>query len=137
MQFKGFPIAFTTHVMGRSLFGGAGATRGERLMNNLPHIGALIAGLTVAGYMSKTMKDLMRGKTPAVPETAAGARDIVLSSLVQGGAAGIYGDFLFGKVNRNGSRCCPTPPARLSARRPTCGKPMRRRETVTRRAVPI
>lgn len=34
MQFKGFPIAFSQRILGRALFGGRGATKWERVMNN-------------------------------------------------------------------------------------------------------
>ena len=70
MQFKGFPIAFTNRVLGRAIYGGRGATRGERLLNSAGHIGHLIAGLTIAGYMAMTAKDLLRGWEPRQPEDA-------------------------------------------------------------------
>jgi hypothetical protein len=65
MQFKGFPIAFSQRILGRALFGGRGASKYERIMNNAPHMGALIGGLTVAGYMAMTMKDLVKGQLAA------------------------------------------------------------------------
>jgi len=94
-QFKGFPIAFTQRVGGRAISGfrkGAG-------LNQAAHIGTLLAGLTMAGYASMTMKDMLKGywppRDPSDPKTWGAA-------FVQGGAAGIYGDFLFGRVNRFG-----------------------------------
>lgn len=96
-QFKGFPMAFTQRIGGRALFGhrkGAGA------LERTAHIGTLMAGMWVAGYMSLVSKDLLRGywppRNPFDPKTWAAA-------FVQGGGAGIYGDFLFGRVNRFGS----------------------------------
>jgi len=95
-QFKGFPMAFGQRIGGRALFGhrqGAGA------LERTAHIGTLLAGMTMAGYAAMTMKDLVRGywppRDPSDPKTLAAA-------FVQGGAAGIYGDFLFGRVNRFG-----------------------------------
>lgn len=95
-QFKGFPMAFTQRVGGRALFGhrqGAGA------LEKTAHIGTLLAGMTMAGYAAMTLKDLARGywppRDPSDPKTLAAA-------FIQGGAAGIYGDFLFGRVNRFG-----------------------------------
>jgi hypothetical protein len=98
MQFKGFPIAFTQRVLGRALYGGpAGARLGKTL-----HVGHLIAGLTVAGYLSMTAKDVVRGYEPRQPETAAQWAKVIGAAMVQGGGAGIYGDFLFGEANRFG-----------------------------------
>lgn len=100
MQFKGFPIAFSQRILGRALFGGRGATKYERIMNNAPHIGAIIGGLTVAGYMAMTMKDLAKGYWP--PRDPMDPK-VIIAALTQGGALGIYGDFLFGQNNRFGT----------------------------------
>jgi hypothetical protein len=95
MQFKGFPIAFAQRTMGRAAFGfrqGAG-------LEQAVHIGTMLAGLTMAGYAAMTMKDFTRGywppRDPTDPKTWGAA-------FVQGGAAGIYGDYLFSRVNRFG-----------------------------------
>jgi hypothetical protein len=97
MQFKGFPIAFAQRTFGRALMGQA---PGTSALTKGAHIGALMAGMTMAGYMSMTMKDMIKGywppRDPTDPKTWAAA-------FVQGGAAGIYGDFLFGQVSRFGS----------------------------------
>lgn len=101
MQFKGYPIAFAQRVGGRAAFGfrkGAGAQQAA-------HIGTIIAGLTMAGYMSMTLKDLAKGywppRDPTDPKTWAAA-------FVQGGAAGIYGDYLFAQVSRFGNNLLET-----------------------------
>lgn len=95
-QFKGFPMAFTQRVVGRSLYG---HRKGAGLLERSAHIGTLIAGMTAAGYAAMTLKDMARGnwppRDPSDPKTWAAA-------FIQGGAAGIYGDFLFSKVNRFG-----------------------------------
>lgn len=105
MQFKGFPIAFSQRILGRALFGGRGASKYERIMNNAPHLGALIGGLTVAGYMAMTMKDLIKGNWP--PRDPLDPK-VMTAALTQGGALGIYGDFLFGQQNRFGSGALET-----------------------------
>lgn len=105
MQFKGFPIAFSQRILGRSLFGGRGATKYQRIMNNAPHLGALMAGLTVAGYMAMTMKDAAKGYWP--PRDPLDPK-VMTAALTQGGALGIYGDFLFGEANRFGSGALET-----------------------------
>lgn len=100
MQFKGFPIAFAQRVLGRAVYGGPGAMTFERAFNNRWHIGTVLAGLTAAGYMSMTIKDMLAGRWPPRdpfdPKTT-------MAAFVQGGAAGIYGDFLFGQVSRYGN----------------------------------
>lgn len=105
MQFKGFPIAFTQRVLGRALYGQRGATKWEKIANGAPHMGALIAGLGMAGYMSMVMKDALKGywppRDPADPKTW-------IAALQQGGGLGIYGDFLFGEANRFGGGLAET-----------------------------
>jgi hypothetical protein len=96
MQFKGFPMAFTQRVGGRALYG---HRKDASFLNRSAHIGTLLAGMTVAGYVSMTLKDVMRGYWP--PRNPADYKT-VMAAFVQGGAAGIYGDFLFGQVNRFG-----------------------------------
>lgn len=95
-QFKGFPLAFSQRVGGRALYG----FRSEAsYLERTAHIGALIAGMSIAGYMSFTMKDLARGywppRDPTDPKTWGAA-------FVQGGAFGLYGDFIFSQTNRFG-----------------------------------
>jgi len=95
-QFKGFPLAFTQRVVGRTLYG---MRKDATLLDRTAHIGAMIGGMTMAGYMAMTMKDMMKGywppRDPTDPATWAAA-------FVQGGAAGIYGDYLFAQTNRFG-----------------------------------
>lgn len=101
MQFKGFPIAFGQRVVGRALYG----FRPEARLQQAIHIGSILGGMTMAGYMSMTLKDMAKGywppRDPSDPATWGAA-------FVQGGAAGIYGDFLFGRVNRFGSGLAET-----------------------------
>ncbi|WP_428247211.1 hypothetical protein [Ferrovibrio sp.] len=99
MQFKGYPIAFTQRVLGRAINGAEGDTTAQRLLNNAGHLGHLIAGVTIAGYMSMTAKDALRGwdtRDPKQPATW-------LAAMQQGGGLGIYGDFLFGQASRFGN----------------------------------
>ena len=104
MQFKGFPIAFADRVLGRAFLGAPGDNWKERMTNNLPHIGALMAGLTLAGYASITMKDAARGYWPPREPSW----KTLLAAMKQGGGAGIYGDFLFGEANRFGNSVLET-----------------------------
>ncbi len=100
LQFKGFPIAFTQRVIGRAALGQGAATAAQRA----GHIGSLIAGLWIAGYMASTAKDAIRGWTPQDPRNL----KVILRALVQSGGAGIYGDFLFGEASRFGNSALET-----------------------------
>lgn len=101
-QFKGFPFSFTQRVLGRALFG---HRKDASYLEKTGHIGALIAGMTMAGYASMTLKDMARGywppRDPSDPKTWGAA-------MVQGGAFGIYGDFLFAQTNRFGGGLAET-----------------------------
>jgi hypothetical protein len=95
MQFKGFPIAFAQRTMGRAAFG---FRQGAKL-EQVAHIGTMLAGLTMAGYAAMTMKDFTRGYWPPRDPTDPHTWGV---AFVQGGAAGIYGDYLFSRVSRFG-----------------------------------
>lgn len=96
MQFKGYPMAFMTRTMGRAIFG---QRQDATVAARAAHIGSLLAGLMVAGYMSMVAKDMLKGYWP--PRNPGDPRTI-LAAWQQGGGLGIYGDFLFSKVNRFG-----------------------------------
>jgi len=100
MQFKGFPIAFTQRQLGRAL---QGYSAEERLLQGR-NLGVMIAGLTVLGIASMTVKDLVRGYGP---------RDFTkpatwLAAMQQAGGLGIYGDFLFSQSSRFGNSALET-----------------------------
>lgn len=101
MQFKGFPLAFTDRVMGRAALGFRGDQRGQQFA----HIATLILGLGMAGYMQMSMKDLAKGYWP--PRDP-GDWKTWMSAFQQGGAWGIYGDFLFSSTNRFGGGLAET-----------------------------
>ena len=100
MQWKGFPLAFSSRVVPRFWFAMTrpGQDLGERLLS-IAHIGTLLAGMTMAGYMSIAMKDVLKGNWP--PRDPLDPK-VLNAAFLQGGAAGIYGDFLFGMHTRFG-----------------------------------
>ena len=87
-QFKAFPFAIVTKVLGRELsyFKGPNKDYGRGFVG----ITALMVTSAFMGYLSMTIKDFLRGK---------GRREInkktILAALLQGGGLGIYGDVLF------------------------------------------
>lgn len=92
MQFKSFPVAVISRAWGREIYGGQG---GYGKVAGLVH---MMAAGTVFGYLALTAKDLAKGRSvrdPADPKVWAAA-------FVQGGGAGIYGDFIVGEYSRFG-----------------------------------
>ncbi|XPV77742.1 MAG: hypothetical protein ACNI27_07425 [Desulfovibrio sp.] len=88
--FKELPIAFTQRHLHRMWNGGP---NGKTDVDGLAHI---IASSMVLGYVAMSLKDIAKGREP---------RDLTDSAtwsaaLLQGGGAGIYGDFLIGKFSR-------------------------------------
>lgn len=100
LQFKSFPIAYAQKVLGRQIYGMEGSSRGEAIRS----FTRLIIMSTLFGYGAMTIKDLLKGKTPRNP---ADPRTWV-SAFIQGGGAGIFGDFLFGEYNRFGGSLAAT-----------------------------
>jgi len=101
MQFKSFPIAVITKALGREVYGHGAENLGEALFKgkgDLLGLVHLIVGTTAMGYLSIAAKDLAKGKTPRDP----GELKTWQAAMIQGGGAGIYGDFLFGEFNRFG-----------------------------------
>ena len=109
-QFKGFPIAFVQKVMGREVYG-RGADPSAGLIAALKNGNGEAMGLaqvilwsTIFGYGAMTAKEIIKGKMPRKPETAEEYAKLIQASMLQGGGAGIFGDFLFGEMtNRYGA----------------------------------
>lgn len=106
MQFKNYPISFVTQILGRyaqeDRFLRIPGALARRIIADPQGTGSQVAQLiilvTTLGYISGVLKDIMKGMTPrdpTDPRTAAAA-------FLQGGGAGIYGDYLFARVNRFG-----------------------------------
>jgi hypothetical protein len=62
-------------------------------------LGAILLTSSILGYMSMTIKDLLKGKEPRDPTKMA----TWTSALLQGGGLGIYGDVLFREQRDAGS----------------------------------
>lgn len=93
MQFKSFPISFVQKILGREVYGREGRERWTNL-------GQLMAATTIFGYMSMAAKDMLKGKEPRDPLDW----KTFQAAFIQGGGAGIYGDFLFGEMRSRGGQ---------------------------------
>jgi hypothetical protein len=92
MQFKAFPVAVITKAWGREVYGG---NSGFGAVAGLTHM--LVASIAF-GYMAMSAKDIAKGRTPRDPKDPA----TLAAAFVQGGGAGIFGDFIMGEYNRFG-----------------------------------
>lgn len=112
-QFKSFPIAVLQKTMGRELYGrgytpakyGSSFMPGRELVKALASgngemlgMAQLMLWMTLFGYGSMALKDMTKGRTPRPPEDP----KTWMAAMMQGGALGIYGDFLLGESNRFG-----------------------------------
>lgn len=114
MQFKSFTGSYMQKIIGRELYGrgyeGNGVIGALRNGNGeMQGLASLIVTTTLLGYGSMALKDLAKGRVPRDPtESPEMAGKVLLAALVQGGGAGIYGDFLFGEANRFGQGALAT-----------------------------
>jgi hypothetical protein len=103
-MFKSFPITVTRKVLGREIYGRGFDTVGQWAMSpkGKMNIAMLIAATGAIGYISNTIKDMLRGRTPRelISEDGEINTDVWLSALARGGGAGILGDFLFSEYDR-------------------------------------
>ncbi len=92
-QFKAFPISIVQKVLGRELDYFKNRKQGD-LGRGFRGMAALMVTSAMLGYMSMTIKDLLKGRSPrdiTKPKT-------MFAALLQGGGLGIYGDVLFNEV---------------------------------------
>lgn len=100
-QYKSFTVAYTQKVLGREIYGRGSDTLMQALKNGngeMQGLAQVILWSTIFGYGAMTIKALIAGKTPRTAETPGEYLDLVRAALLQGGGAGIYGDFLFGEM---------------------------------------
>jgi len=89
MQFKSFSMTYARRHMGR-----------EFVRSGVDFMGVanMATWSVLTGYMSMVAKDLAKGREPRDPTRP----DTWGAAFLQGGGAGIYGDFLLGEYNRFG-----------------------------------
>jgi hypothetical protein len=96
LQFKGFVnAAFTRHLV---------PAVGAAFRGDVGPIANLIVTMTLAGWVGMQLKAISRGEDPRMPTSPGDAAKIVLASMAQGGGLGLYGDFLFGEMDRNNAK---------------------------------
>jgi hypothetical protein len=98
-QFKSFPAAVIEKVWGREVFGygESGAVR-DVSKSGMGQLAQFIVYSTFLGFASMYMKAVFGGRTIRPPENGQEGTSMLLASFLQGGGAGIYGDFLFGQA---------------------------------------
>jgi len=97
-QFKAFPIAVVNKVLGREI---AFLRKGKNqdIGRGIRGITALMITSGMFGYMSMSLKDLLKGKEPRDPNKF----NTIMAAFLQGGGLGIYGDVLFKEQRDAGS----------------------------------
>lgn len=95
-MFKTFPVAVLEKPVARLLKGSADGA-GNLNTSGLFGLAKMFGWMTALGYGSMVLKDLAKGVEPRDPANP----DTWMAAFLQGGGAGIYGDFLFGETNRS------------------------------------
>jgi len=86
MQFKSFPFAIAQKIWGREMRGRESKWSGAKGMAEY------LVAATFFGYIAMSAKDLAKNRTPR----PAGDPKAWAAAFIQGGGAGLYGDFIFG-----------------------------------------
>lgn len=90
-QFKAFPTAILQKTLGRHIYG-------KETGVDILDLAETIAMTTAFGYGAMAAKDLLKGREPRDPTDP----KTIAAAMMQGGALGIYGDFLLGTHSRFG-----------------------------------
>lgn len=97
MHFKSFPLTVTTRVLGRELsqFASDPARGTFRIIE-------LVAMSIIGGYISMSIKDVLKGRTPReiISEDGTVNLDVLNAALLRGGGLGIYGDMLMSEYDQ-------------------------------------
>jgi hypothetical protein len=100
MMFKSFSAAVIQRPLSREIYGRGEQTELMKALKNgngeILGLANLLAWSTVFGYGAMSLKDLAKGKTPR--DVTEDPVAVITAAMLQGGALGIYGDFLFGEM---------------------------------------
>ena len=95
-QFKAFPLSIVMKVLGREADYFKGANKD--ISRGIVGLSAIIVTSGLLGYLSMTIKDLLKGRSPRDPTKLKS----VMAAFLQGGGLGIYGDVLFNETRSGG-----------------------------------
>lgn len=104
MVFKGFPLTVAMKLMARErlrLDGGGAKQWWSFADKGKWQVALLVAEAAALGYVSMTVKDMLRGKTPKrlLDDDGNINWSVWVAAMVRGGGLGIYGDFLFSEYD--------------------------------------
>lgn len=111
MLFKSFTASVIQKPLSREIYGRGEQTELLKALRNgngeILGLANLLVWSTVLGYGSMALKDLAKGKVPR--DVTEDPVKVMTAAMLQGGALGIYGDFLFGEFkNRFGGSAVDT-----------------------------
>ena len=95
-QFKAFPLSIVQKVLGREIDYFKGPNK--QIQSGIIGLGAIIVTSGLLGYLSMTIKDLIKGRSPRDPTKFKS----IMAAFLQGGGLGIYGDVLFQETRTGG-----------------------------------
>lgn len=96
-QFKGFPAALIEKVWGREIYGhGESGRMSDITSSGVMGLVRFMAYSTFLGFVVLYLKAYLSGKRLKEPEDTRDYAKLLGAAFVQGGGAGIYGDFLMG-----------------------------------------
>ena len=91
MQYKNFSVSLYKKILRREM--DSYGPDESRLIGATMLASTLMLG-TIFGYIVLSVKDMLSGRSPRDPQKLA----VIMQSFVQGGGAGIYGDFIMSEV---------------------------------------
>jgi hypothetical protein len=100
-QFKQFPLMMTNTIMRRNLTGLGPKGLGVAGFNANGELNLMVfhmLTLTMFGSVALTLKDALKGKELYIPQNKEEFARFFGSSMMHGGAMGLYGDFLLGEI---------------------------------------
>jgi len=96
-QFKGFPAALLEKVWGREIYGhGESGRMTDMTSSGTMGLVRFMAYSTFLGFVAMYLKAYLAGRRFKEPEDLNDYAALLGASFVQGGGAGLYGDFLLG-----------------------------------------
>jgi hypothetical protein len=111
LELKAFPITFMMRSMGPEWrYQTAGKVGAAAVASGVMGLVRLYIMMTVTGYISNTISDLMKGRKPFIPDTDNPEHiwKAWMAASARGGGLSILGDFLFGEANRYGGGIAAT-----------------------------